>query len=86
MSNDGVIAELVAPDQATYAEWVDGLSLLRPDGNISTKETAGFVHVLTEIGVKIKLLDLTGEKVDISSGMMVGDVPSSTSFYYSDVI
>ncbi|KAL8276486.1 hypothetical protein RQP46_011087 [Phenoliferia psychrophenolica] len=86
MSNDGVIAELIAPDEATYAEWVDGLSLLRPDGNISTKETAGYVHVLTEIGVKIKLLDLTGEKVDISSGTPVGNVPHSTAFYYSDVI
>ena len=86
MSNDGIIAELIAPDEATYAEWVDGLSLLRPDGNISTKETAGYVHVLTEIGVKIKLLDLTGEKVDISSGTPVSNVPQSTAFYYSDVI
>ncbi|KAI5474607.1 engulfment and cell motility protein 1 [Pseudohyphozyma bogoriensis] len=76
-SSDGILAELIAPDESTYAEWVDGLSLLRPDGSISTKETAEFVQILTEIGVKIKLLDLSGEKVDIPASLPVGMPPRS---------
>ncbi|KAK4706042.1 hypothetical protein P7C70_g158, partial [Phenoliferia sp. Uapishka_3] len=85
-SNDGLIAELIAPNQSTYSEWIDGLALLKPDGSISTKETADFVHALTEIGVKIKLLDLSGERVEVPSGLVVPPVPRSTNFYYSDVI
>lgn len=53
-----VLAELIAPDQATFSEWMDGLSLLRPGGYISTRETADLIQILTEIGVKVKLLDL----------------------------
>lgn len=85
LSAEGVVAELIAPDQATYSEWLDGLSLLRSDGNISTKDTADYVHTLTEIGVKVKLLDLSGEKVDIPSQLSAGPVPRSTDFFYADL-
>jgi engulfment/cell motility protein 1 len=36
---NGIVALLTAPDINTYAEWIDGLSLLRPTGYIHTKET-----------------------------------------------
>jgi engulfment/cell motility protein 1 len=36
---NGVLAQLTASDANTYAEWIDGLSLLRPNGYIHTKET-----------------------------------------------
>ncbi|KAM0754890.1 hypothetical protein T439DRAFT_309736 [Meredithblackwellia eburnea MCA 4105] len=79
--------ELLAPDGTTYSEWVDGLSLLRPDGNIQTKETADLVQTLTEFGVKVKLLDLSGEKVDIPLEMPVPLIPSAKNgFYYSEMI
>lgn len=84
LSADGPICSLTAPSPDVYSEWIDGLSLLRTDGNICTKETADYVHALTEIGVKIKLLDLSGERVDIPSGLVVGGVPASQDFVYSD--
>jgi engulfment/cell motility protein 1 len=39
VSGDAVLAELQAPDQHVYAEWLDGLSLLQPNGHIQTQET-----------------------------------------------
>lgn len=85
LSSEGVVAELVAPDQATYAEWLDGLALLRPEGNISTQETTDLINALTEVGMKVKLLDLTGMKVDIpGEGIQVGPPPASTDFFFAD--
>ncbi|GAA5950878.1 hypothetical protein JCM21900_000360 [Sporobolomyces salmonicolor] len=83
-SADGTLAELVAPDQSTYSEWVDGLSLLRADGSIITTDTADYIQTLTDVGVKIKLLDLSGEKVEIPTNLRVDSVPRSTDFFYSD--
>lgn len=39
MSGEVCVAELQAPDQHIYAEWLDGLSLLKPNGHIQTQET-----------------------------------------------
>ena len=51
------MADLIAPDQSRWADWTDGLNMLRRDGgHMGSKETAGFVGALTEIGLKIKLL------------------------------
>lgn len=85
LSSEGVVAELVAPDQATFAEWLDGLALLRPEGNISTAETTQLINTLTDIGMKVKLLDLTGMKVEIpAAGIAVGPPPASTDFHFAD--
>jgi engulfment/cell motility protein 1 len=47
--------------------------MLRKDGlHVTTEETAGFVHALTEIGLKIKLFDSSGERVDIPSSITAG--------------
>ncbi|GAA6003725.1 hypothetical protein JCM10207_003565 [Rhodosporidiobolus poonsookiae] len=83
-SADGPLVELIAPDLTTFSEWVDGLSLLRPDGSISTRDTADYIQALTDIGVKIKLLDLSGERVEIPVGITVSSVPRSDRFYYAD--
>ena len=54
---DGSLADMIAPDQSRWADWTDGLNMLRRDGgHVTTQETAGFVQALTEIGLKIKLL------------------------------
>jgi engulfment and cell motility protein 1 len=54
---EGSLADQIAPDQARWADWTDGLNMLRRDGgHVASKETAGFVQALTEIGLKIKLL------------------------------
>lgn len=57
MSHEGSLADQIAPDQSRWADWTDGLNMLRRDGgHVATQETAGFVQALTEIGLKIKLL------------------------------
>jgi engulfment/cell motility protein 1 len=56
-AHEGSLADQIAPDQSRWADWTDGLNMLRRDGgHVSSKETAGFVQALTEIGLKIKLL------------------------------
>lgn len=55
--HEGSLADLVAPDLSRWADWTDGLNMLRKDGgHVASTETAGFVNALTEIGLKIKLL------------------------------
>lgn len=97
---DVSLADLVALNSSQYAEWTDGLSMLRaeqqdtadalgsnfdPDSQsnngvnslakgaggaiVSTRETAEYIQILTDIGVKIKLLDLGGEKVSAFEGL-----------------
>jgi engulfment/cell motility protein 1 len=53
------LGDHVATDPSRWADWTDGLNMLRRDGgHVATSETADFVHALTEIGLKIKLLGL----------------------------
>jgi engulfment/cell motility protein 1 len=57
IGDGGPIAHQVATDASRWADWTDGLNMLRKDGgHVATPETAGFVHALTEIGLKIRLL------------------------------
>ncbi len=57
LSQEGSLADVVALDQSSWADWTDGLNMLRRDGgHVATLETAAFVNALTEIGLKIKLL------------------------------
>ncbi|KAG9313017.1 ELMO/CED-12 family-domain-containing protein [Chiua virens] len=84
---EGSLADQIATDQSTWADWTDGLNMLRRDsGHVTSDETAGYIKALTEIGLKIKLLDLTGEKVDIPSGLVAGPPPSNTDFFFSDLL
>jgi engulfment and cell motility protein 1 len=56
-AHEGSLADQIAPDQSRWADWTDGLNMLRRDGgHVASQETAGFVKALTEIGLKIKLL------------------------------
>jgi len=83
----GSLADLIAPDPSRWADWTDGLNMLRRDGgHVASKETAGFVQALTEIGLKIKLLDLSGERVEIPSGLTAGPPPSNLDFFFSDLM
>jgi engulfment/cell motility protein 1 len=103
-AHEGSLADQIAPDQSRWADWTDGLNMLRRDGgHVASKETAGFVHALTELGLKIKLLgmrqccvtvfieltvdpDLSGEMVEIPSGLDPGLPPSNTDFFFADLI
>ncbi|PFH51834.1 hypothetical protein AMATHDRAFT_2737 [Amanita thiersii Skay4041] len=85
--HEGSLADLIAPDSSRWADWTDGLNMLRKDGgHVASTETAGFVNALTEIGLKIKLLDLTGEMVDIPSGLTAGPPPVNTDFFFADLL
>lgn len=56
-ASEGSLADQIAPDVQRWADWTDGLNMLRRDGgHVASGETAGFVQALTEIGLKIKLL------------------------------
>ncbi|KAI0741714.1 ELMO/CED-12 family-domain-containing protein [Daedaleopsis nitida] len=82
----GSLADQIAPDQARWADWTDGLNMLRRDGgHVASQETELFVQALTEIGLKIKLLDLSGERVEIPSGLVAGPPPTNSEFFFSDL-
>jgi engulfment/cell motility protein 1 len=54
---EGSLTYAIAPDVSRWADWTDGLNMLRRDsGHVASKETADFIQALTEIGLKIKLL------------------------------
>jgi engulfment/cell motility protein 1 len=54
---EGSLTDAIAPDVSRWADWTDGLNMLRRDsGHVASKETADFIQALTEIGLKIKLL------------------------------
>ncbi|KAJ8079518.1 hypothetical protein PM082_011105 [Marasmius tenuissimus] len=81
------LADQIAPDMSRWADWTDGLNMLRRDGgHVASKETAGFVQALTEIGLKIKLLDLSGEMIEIPSGLTAGPPPTDTNYYFSELL
>ncbi|KIJ65621.1 hypothetical protein HYDPIDRAFT_175010 [Hydnomerulius pinastri MD-312] len=85
-ANEGSLADQIATDQSRWADWTDGLNMLRRDsGHVTSDETADYIKALTEIGLKIKLLDLSGEKVDIPSGLVAGPPPTNTDFFFSDL-
>jgi hypothetical protein len=57
LTNEGSLADQIAPDASRWADWTDGLNMLRRDsGHVASQETAGFIQALTDIGLKIKLL------------------------------
>jgi len=84
-TRDGSLADQVATDPSRWADWTDGLNMLRRDGgHVATPETAEFVNALTEIGLKIKLLNLSGEKVEIPSSLVAGPPPPTVDFFFAD--
>ncbi|KAI0272362.1 hypothetical protein BC834DRAFT_966403 [Gloeopeniophorella convolvens] len=86
LTPEGSLANAIAPDQSRWADWTDGLNMLRRDsGHVASKETAEFIQALTEIGLKIKLLDLSGDKVEIPSGLAAGAPPANSDFFFSDL-
>ena len=59
LTPEGSLADAIAPDVSRWADWTDGLNMLRRDsGHVASKETADFIQALTEIGLKIKLLGM----------------------------
>lgn len=141
-SPDSSLADLVAVSAAQYAEWVDGLSMLRGGGggtpgsssasvpptpttrtasasittglsslapptpshppgtgNSSSSNSAGTgsstvvhtsmtgeqIQALADIALKVKLLDLTGEKVELPSSVQTPPLPANLDFWFADI-
>jgi engulfment/cell motility protein 1 len=114
---EGSLADAIAPDISRWADWTDGLNMLRRDsGHVASKDSADFIQALTEIGLKIKLLgtckaylvppspfppllgawrllgftyafslDLSGDNVEIPSGLAAGPPPLNNDFFFSDL-
>ncbi|MCO5585241.1 hypothetical protein L7F22_039174 [Adiantum nelumboides] len=83
---DVSLADFVALNTSQFSEWTDGLSMLSTEGGlVNTRETAEFIQILTDIGVKVKLLDVTGEQVELPSAVAPPHLPSSTSFFFADL-
>ncbi|KAG2176830.1 hypothetical protein INT44_007494 [Umbelopsis vinacea] len=66
-SSKAVIAEFRCSSSTLFSEWTDGFSLLLDKG-ITNKDTAEYIHSLTEIGVKVKLLQIAGDRVEVPHG------------------
>ncbi|KAJ3340654.1 hypothetical protein HDU93_006511 [Gonapodya sp. JEL0774] len=76
------LADFFCESPTQLAEWVDGFGMLF-ERNMSSKETSSFVQQLADTGVKLALLDLTGDKVDIpSTEPDVPELPVDVDFYY----
>lgn len=69
----GAPVQLVASDEATYIDWVDGLCALKPGGAIVTRKTLQYVDSLADIGTRIKLLDLQDRPPERGSSSSTGE-------------
>ncbi|CEP09887.1 hypothetical protein [Parasitella parasitica] len=79
------IAEFYCANATQAAEWKDGFSMIL-DKRFTSKETAELFHTLTEVGVKVKLLQIAGDRVEIPHGVVEAPpVPLGlgTGFFYS---
>ncbi|KAI8093144.1 ELMO/CED-12 family-domain-containing protein [Halteromyces radiatus] len=82
--NHTSLAEFICATSEQASEWKDGFSMLLDKG-ITSKETAEYLHSLTEIGVKVKLLQIAGDRVEVPHGSLeVPPIPygSASRFYY----
>ncbi|TKY88819.1 hypothetical protein EX895_002060 [Sporisorium graminicola] len=85
-SPDASLAEMQALNASQFSEWTDGLTMLRSEGGVvSTRETADLIQTLTEIGIKVKLLDLTGEQIELPTTVQPPPLPSTTEFFFAEL-
>ncbi|KAG2238008.1 hypothetical protein INT48_002571 [Thamnidium elegans] len=81
------IADFYCATSTQAAEWKDGFSMLL-DKRFTSKETAEIFHTLTEVGVKVKLLQIAGDRVEIPHGVVeVPPVPPGlgSGFFYDTI-
>ncbi|CAO3699362.1 unnamed protein product [Rhizopus microsporus] len=81
------LAEFHCSSAKEAAEWKDGFSMLL-DNRFISKETAELFHTLTEVGVKVKLLQIAGDRVEIPHGAVeIPPVPPGlgSGFFYDAI-
>ncbi|KAJ1547833.1 hypothetical protein HK405_004832 [Cladochytrium tenue] len=78
------LADFVCSNPTQFVEWKDGFNMLL-DKSIDTEATGALLTELTEIEVKLALLDLTGDGVEIPNAAPdVPDLPASWAFVYDE--
>ncbi|KAI8977655.1 ELMO/CED-12 family-domain-containing protein [Mycotypha africana] len=85
--NNRLLAEFYCSSTSQAAEWKDGFSMLLFN-RFTSKETAELFHTLTEVGVKAKLLQIAGDRIEIPhSAPEIPPVPPGlgSNFFYNSV-
>ncbi|WWC72975.1 uncharacterized protein I206_106939 [Kwoniella pini CBS 10737] len=77
------LLDLDAIHAAQMAEWTDGIRVLRGEGGMSSKESADYIHILAELALKVRLLDITGDGVEIPEKITFGAAPQSVDFVFA---
>ena len=72
MSQDLSLLDVDAVHSAQLAEWTDGLRVLRGEGGMAMKESASAIQMLTELSLKVRLLDITGDGIEVPEKVAVG--------------
>ncbi|KAI9101660.1 ELMO/CED-12 family-domain-containing protein [Phlyctochytrium arcticum] len=79
------MADFACSSAIQYTEWTDGFNMVL-DKNIANRDTAELIQQLTDIDIKLALLDLTGEGVDIGMASILDapDLPAAANYWYDD--
>ncbi|ORZ36214.1 hypothetical protein BCR44DRAFT_1432991 [Catenaria anguillulae PL171] len=79
------VLDLICTSATQFSEWTDGLNLLLSRG-VANKDTAEFIHSLTEITVRMRLLDVAADRIQLKGpGVDVPALPPDVDFFYEDV-
>ncbi|WVF65412.1 hypothetical protein IAT40_000139 [Kwoniella sp. CBS 6097] len=77
------LLDLDAIHAAQLAEWTDGIRVLSGEGGMTSVESANYVHILAELALKVRLLDITGDGVEIPEKVTYGSAPRSVDFIFA---
>ncbi|KAK4688356.1 hypothetical protein P7C73_g1754, partial [Tremellales sp. Uapishka_1] len=77
------LLDLDAIHAAQLAEWTDGIRVLRGEGGMKSQDSADYVHILAELALKVRLLDITGDGVEIPEQVEFGPAPRSVDFWFA---
>lgn len=76
--------DFICDSVVKYSEWIDGLNMFL-DKNISSKSTAKYIQQLTDINVKLCLLELGSERIEIPViPPEISPLPTNYQFYYEE--
>ncbi|KAK8844114.1 hypothetical protein IAR55_006908 [Kwoniella newhampshirensis] len=81
--NELSVLDLDAIHAAQMAEWTDGIRVLKGEGGMASQDSANYVHILTELALKVRLLDITGDGVEIPERISFGNAPKSVDFVFA---
>ncbi|KAI9183348.1 hypothetical protein H9P43_004265 [Blastocladiella emersonii ATCC 22665] len=81
---DNGLLHLICTSATQFSEWTDGLNLLLSRG-IVNKDTTEFIQSLTDITVRLRLLDVKANGLELRDQIDVPPLPPNVNFFYEDV-